>query len=84
MKQQKCIDNDYLEDHQIIADKERRSLKSQYANFIILTGHLNDEEKNYWNKVCYKFSSILHKNSLTFTNLVKHKIRTTTGITTFT
>lgn len=53
---------------------------------LIRTEHMNDEEKYHIEKLCLSFSDIFHRENspLTFTNQVKHRIKTTDEIPVYT
>jgi len=51
---------------------------------LIRTDHMNDEEKKTAFKLIEDFKDLFHKENLTFTNIVKHRIRTTDEIPIYT
>lgn len=62
-----------------ITHKSQSTRNDININNLIRTEHLNLEEKQKLTKLCSEFSDIFHKDgdNLTFTNAVKHEIKTT-------
>jgi hypothetical protein len=62
--------------------KKRMCNKTSRIENLIRTDHLNTEEKEAITSLCHEFSDIFHKDDdkLTFTNQIKHQIKTSDEI----